>query len=911
MTERELERMKDLAIPASRETAKRAALDAAMAVYEKSNALAAGAPLGVSQAPMQDSAGSAEEIHPQGNIIPLRQTETSTRKRSFLMYLSTRQAQALAASVAALVVAAPLAFQQLNKVGLQQPTFNDIATSMKSPEPTVALKTPQPSAISAPREQGAASSDETKLAVGETGKKVEAPASEAAPAQITPLTASPGVADARESAPIDEPKMYIPPPRYASARSRTENMLHKELRGENPYQNVETAPMSPETASRLGLGSTANEMSSAVPERPQIAASDAVKQKGDDNVFIHDLGSTLDSHVKFTGQATLADPANPSQLGRLSLGRQSQASDNTAILVAPAPATTPAEGKIAGLAPPPQAASPVDGLGAAGGYANMRTRGDVSTAAPAPQDTARLNAELGKRMLERDASMPAAADPSKPNPYSWMGRVEQEKAIVLEESHDKFDAKDINPVKQVAAEPVSTFSIDVDSASYSFVRRALNAGHLPPKDAVRVEEMINYFPYAYPAPDSAETPFKPAVTVMPSPWNPKNKLVHVAIKGYDLSAAERPRANIVLLMDVSGSMEPEDRLPLVKNAFRMLVDELKPDDTISIVTYASGSGIALEPTKVADKWKILSAIDRLGAGGSTAGAAGIADAYRLAEAGFDKSAVNRIILATDGDFNVGITDQNELKSYIERKRQSGIFLSILGVGQGNHNDALMQTLAQNGNGTAAYVDTLNEARKVLVDESSSTLFTIAKDVKVQIEWNPARVAEYRLIGYETRNLRREDFNNDKVDAGDIGSGHTVTAIYEVTPVGSPQLNDDLRYGNAAAKATIRDAATPTTMAGELGFLKLRYKKPNEDVSQLITVPLTDAMARANLNEVPVEQRFSVAVAAFGQLMKGEPYTQGYTFDNVLELAQSARGNDPFGYRNEFLNLVRLAKTARP
>ena len=268
--------------------------------------------------------------------------------------------------------------------------------------------------------------------------------------------------------------------------------------------------------------------------------------------------------------------------------------------------------------------------------------------------------------------------------------------------------------------------------------------------------------------------------------------MHVAIKGYDLKSAERPRANLVLLMDVSGSMAPEDRLPLVKNAFRMLVDQLQPDDTVGIVTYASGSGIALEPTRAADKWKILAAIDKLGAGGSTAGAQGIQDAYRLAEAGFDKSAVNRIILATDGDFNVGITDPNELKTYIERKRQSGIFLSILGVGQGNHNDALMQTLAQNGNGTAAYVDTLNEARKVLVDEASSTLFTIAKDVKVQIEWNPARVAEYRLIGYETRALKREDFNNDHVDAGDIGSGHTVTAIYEVTPVGGQLLTGDLR-----------------------------------------------------------------------------------------------------------------------
>ena len=765
MTERDLERLKDFPVPAVRETAKLAGLDAAMAAFDEN--------------------ANSNDTPAQGNFVPLRQMETSHTKRSFRMYLSSRSSQAIAASVAAMVIAAPIAFQQLNKKGL--------------PLPVTIAKTIAPASGDAGVASGG---DGPKLAMGEVSKaKVEAPAlaTEPSPAPVSSSPAPPTVAEAR-------PK-----------------------------------------------------------ER------DAGKAAAGDEKSLH---------VQRSEQIT-------------------------------APAATSAEGEVAAGAPPaPPAASPVDGLGAAGVFAGDQPfRGDARIAA-APARKADLNAQLNNRVLERDASAAASADPSKPNPQSWMGRLEQEKTIVAEENRDKFDAKEINPVKQVAAEPVSTFSIDVDTASYSLIRRAINAGHLPPKDAVRVEEMINYFPYAYPAPDTAGTPFKPTVTVMPSPWNPNNKLVHVAIKGYDLKSAERPRANIVLLMDVSGSMEPEDRLPLVKNAFRLLVDQLKPDDTVGIVTYASGSGIALEPTKVSDKGKILSAIDRLGAGGSTAGAAGISDAYRLAEAGFDKSAVNRIILATDGDFNVGITDQSELKSYIERKRQSGIFLSILGVGQGNHNDALMQTLAQNGNGTAAYVDTLNEARKVLVDESSSTLFTIAKDVKVQIEWNPARVAEYRLVGYETRNLRREDFSNDRVDAGDIGSGHTVTAIYEVTPVGAPVLADDLRYGKAAAapRATIRDEAAAAS--GELGFLKLRYKKPNEDTSQLISLPITDGLSKTNLSEVPAEQRFSVAVAAFGQLMKGEPYTQGYSFDDVLALAQSARGDDPFGYRNEFLNLVRLAKSAR-
>jgi Ca-activated chloride channel family protein len=478
-----------------------------------------------------------------------------------------------------------------------------------------------------------------------------------------------------------------------------------------------------------------------------------------------------------------------------------------------------------------------------------------------------------------------------------------------EDFRDKFDAKDANPVKLVAEEPVSTFSIDVDTASYAFVRRALNAGRLPPKDAVRVEEMINYFSYDYPRPESAETPFRPTVTVTPSPWNSANRLVHVAIRGYSLQTAERPRANLVFLIDVSGSMTPDDRLPLVKNAFRLLLDELKPDDTVGIVTYASGSGVALEPTKVADKGKILAAIGRLGAGGSTAGAQGIQDAYRLAEESYDKNAVNRVILATDGDFNVGIVNQDELKGFIERKREKGVFLSILGVGQGNYNDALMQALAQNGNGVAAYADTLNEARKVLVDEASSTLFPIAKDVKIQVEWNPARVGAYRLIGYETRALRREDFNNDKVDAGDVGSGHAVTAIYEITPAGAEKKPvDDLRYGKPGAA---REVAAPASPSAEIGFLKLRYKLPKEDESRLMSQPITDAMAKESVAAAPADVRFSIAVAAFGQLLKGAPHLAKYGYDDVIELARGAKGEDRFGYRAEFVNLARLAKSATP
>jgi Ca-activated chloride channel homolog len=475
-----------------------------------------------------------------------------------------------------------------------------------------------------------------------------------------------------------------------------------------------------------------------------------------------------------------------------------------------------------------------------------------------------------------------------------------------ERGRERFDAVGTNPVKSVASEPVSTFSIDVDTASYAFVRRSLNQGLLPPKGAVRLEELINYFPYQYPLPEKRETPFQPTVTVLPSPWNPAHRLVHIAVKGYDVVRTQRPRTNLVLLIDTSGSMAPDDRLPLLKSAFRMLVDTLQPTDTVGIVTYAGAPSVVLEPTKAADRVKILRAINRLDAEGSTAGAAGIQEAYRMAEAAFDKSAVNRIILGTDGDFNVGITDQHTLKGYIERKRDTGIYLSVLGVGRDNYNDALMQALAQNGNGVAAYVDTLNEARKVLVDEASSTLFPIAKDVKIQVEFNPARVAEYRLIGYETRMLNREDFANDKVNAGVIGSGHAVTAIYEITPVGAPRLLEDLRYGQPSAAP-----ALAANSADEYAFLKIRYKLPGEENSRSMQVSIRDGLQVSAVDQVNGEVRFSVAVAAFGQLLRGEPYLRSFGYNDIVDLATGAKGDDPFGYRAEFINLVRLAKSARP
>ncbi|MBT2187873.1 von Willebrand factor type A domain-containing protein [Sphingobium sp. H33] len=467
---------------------------------------------------------------------------------------------------------------------------------------------------------------------------------------------------------------------------------------------------------------------------------------------------------------------------------------------------------------------------------------------------------------------------------------------------DRFTSVAQNPFKVVKEEPVSTFSIDVDTASYSFTRASLAQNVLPQPAAVRAEEMINYFPYDYAAPRSAEQPFTTNVAVFPSPWTAGRKLVRIGIRGYAVQHATRPRANLVFLIDTSGSMNEPNKLPLVKQSLAMLLDQLGGDDSVAIVTYAGYAGTALAPTPASQKAKIRAVIDRLGAGGGTAGAEGIRQAYALAEQNLDPKGVNRVILATDGDFNIGITNQEELKGYVERERGKGVFLSVLGFGMGNYNDALMQTLAQNGNGAAAYIDTLTEARKTLVDEASSTLFPIAKDVKIQVEFNPATVAEYRLIGYETRMLAREDFDNDKVDAGDVGSGQTVTALYEVVPVGGPRAVGDLRY----AKPVVMAGAT---VGKELGFVKIRYKLPKSDKSALISTPIDRTVDYARFEDAPRDARFAASVAAFAELLRGGKYSGSVGYDDVLRMANAARGDDSFGYRAEFVQLVRAAKSA--
>jgi Ca-activated chloride channel homolog len=480
-----------------------------------------------------------------------------------------------------------------------------------------------------------------------------------------------------------------------------------------------------------------------------------------------------------------------------------------------------------------------------------------------------------------------------------------EAPMVERESRDKFPEAKSNSVVAVATQPVSTFSVDVDTSGYSSLRRMLNQGVLPEHDAVRLEEMVNYFPYSYAGPEKAEDAFKANVTVTPTPWNQNTKLLHIGIKGYDLPIVEQKAANLVFLLDVSGSMDEPDKLPLLKASFRLLVNKLKPTDTVSIVTYAGDAGIVLEPTKASEKSKILNAIDNLQPGGSTAGEAGINAAYKLAEQAFVKDGVNRIMLATDGDFNVGAASDEDLKRLVEDKRKSGVFLSVLGFGEGNYQDNLMQTLAQNGNGIAAYIDTLSEAEKVLVQEATASLFTIAKDVKIQVEFNPATVSEYRLIGYETRHLNNEDFNNDRVDAGDIGSGHTVTAVYEMTPKGAlGQTNDPLRYGTDAAKPAVTDN-------GEYAFVKIRYKLPTEATSRLVTQPVTASNEVKDIAAAPDDVRFGIAVTAFGEKLRDEDQVSNYPYADIEALAISSRGTDAFGYRGEFLKLVRLAASLNP
>lgn len=500
-------------------------------------------------------------------------------------------------------------------------------------------------------------------------------------------------------------------------------------------------------------------------------------------------------------------------------------------------------------------------------------------------------ADAASRASSKRMAMPSAAyliAPAPPPVY-----------LPPAEDRENYQAPEQSAVRTVAEQPVSTFSIDVDTGSYSNARRILGEGRLPPEDAVRVEEFINYFDYGYAPPRSLDTPFAVHTELAPTPWNAKTKLLRIGLKGYQ-PAGPLPPSNLVFLVDVSGSMNQPNKLPLVKSSLKLLTRQLQARDRISLVTYAGSTAVVLEPTAGDQTATIEQAIDRLDAGGGTAGGAGIQLAYQQAEKAYIKGGNNRILLATDGDFNVGVTRFESLIDLIQEKRKTGIALTTLGYGGGNYNDHLMEQAADAGDGNHAYIDTLQEAQKVLVAQRASTLLTIARDVKIQVEFNPALVSEYRLIGYENRALKREDFSNDQVDAGDIGAGHSVTALYEIALAGAGgERNEPLRYGKPALASVGKDS--------ELAFVRLRYKQPGQDRSRLIEQPVLPTYLYSRLAEPSASLRLAAAVAAFGQQLKGGKYLEGYGYGRIAALARGASSADAGNSLGDFLQLVGLAE----
>jgi Ca-activated chloride channel family protein len=505
-----------------------------------------------------------------------------------------------------------------------------------------------------------------------------------------------------------------------------------------------------------------------------------------------------------------------------------------------------------------------------------------------------------------NAYMPAPPPPPPPPPpmVSMEARIAppgivapspiMQSPVHRDENRERYDGREVASIQSVADQPVSTFSVDVDTGSYANVRRFLAGGKLPPADAVRTEEMLKYFRYDYPRPADRAQPFNVALQTARTPWNADTRLLRIGLRGYDVTGDTRPAANLVFLVDVSGSMSSDDKLPLVKSALMALAGKLTPRDRVSIVVYAGAAGVVLEPT--ANKAYVKQALDCLEAGGSTAGGDGIKLAYATARANFREGGINRIFVATDGDFNVGVTDNKALEDMVKRNRDDGITLTTLGFGTGNYNEALMERIADVGNGNYAYIDSAMEAQKVLDDELSATLVTIAKDVKIQVEFNPAMVSEYRLIGYENRALAEEDFANDAVDAGDVGAGHQVTALYELVPTGGKGWLAERRYADNRRPA-------PDARTGELGIVKLRYKMPDGTTSRLIEIPVQGAMLRTAAPPSG-DMAFAAAVAAFGQKLRGDKYLNGFSYADIRTLA-----GDPQGYwRQEFVKLARLAES---
>lgn len=456
-----------------------------------------------------------------------------------------------------------------------------------------------------------------------------------------------------------------------------------------------------------------------------------------------------------------------------------------------------------------------------------------------------------------------------------------------------------NSFVAVAQQPVTTFSADVDRAAYANVRRIIGYGQIPPKDAVRIEEMVNYFDYDYPAPEEGSaSPLRVSPELAPAPWNPNHLLLRIGLQAKKIDLAKAPPSNIVFLIDVSGSMDEENKLPLLQSSFKMLLGQLRPDDKVAIVTYANGTKVALPSTSVKDKEKIIKVLDNLYASGGTSGGKGIQLAYEQAQKSFIKNGNNRIILATDGDFNIGINNTTDLEKFIEKQRESGIYMSVLGFGMGNYRDDMAETIADKGNGNYAYIDNITEAKKVLVNELSGTLFAVAKDVKLQLEFNPKYVKEYKLIGYENRMLANEDFTNDKKDAGEIGAGHTVTALYELVP-SDGKVAQSLRYQSQELNEKGK--------GNELGFLKIRYKDPK--VKDAKSVEITEPLVfnKKALKETSTDYRFAASVAEFSILLRDNSNKANATYDQVIELAEGAIGKDPEGYRKEFVRLVKSVK----
>ncbi len=582
------------------------------------------------------------------------------------------------------------------------------------------------------------------------------------------------------------------------------------------------------------------------------------------------------------GVAESQRPMSPSQQGELNadeicapflnaaLERREQRTGAVFNSVAPAISVAPAPAPVPATAPPPPPPAPVPPP-----PANRIASND--SVVVSGQKIQRPAAETGYA-----AAVAGTAHNQAPSP-----------------DRERYDGKEVASIQRVAEQPVSTFSVDVDTGSYANVRRMIGQGRLPQSAAVRTEEMLNYFRYAYPRPKNADVPFTVSTDMARTPWNDDTRLLRIGLAGYDLPTDERPTANLVFLVDVSGSMRRRDKLPLVKCSLALAAEQLRPQDRISIVTYAGRSRLALEPTN--DKQKVLAAIASLRSGGSTAGAAAIELAYDTARANYRKGQVNRIMLATDGDFNVGLTNRDALIDMVEREREAGISLTTLGYGTGNYNEAMMEQLADHGNGNYFYIDQPREAQKVLFEELVSTLFTIAKDVKIQVEFNPAHVAEYRLIGYENRALAEEDFNNDAVDAGEIGAGHQVTALYELVPVGRKGWTPERRYAANARPVASGDKSS------EMGVIRLRYKLPNGDTSRLIEKVLpADQLARRT-PQASGDMAFAAAVAGFGQYLRGDTYLNGWTPADSISLAHKA---GPAPWRKDFLQMARRAEELR-